>query len=257
MDRSNRYEAAFEAFLRQHRYAYVAVNEQRRTVLGAAPIKNLDFIVCDPADDLRLVLDVKGRRFPAGPRQRPRRVWECWSTAADVADLQRWADAFGAGRGRCWCSSTSWPAMSNPRRTLGICGNGAVVVTCSAPSRSPPTAPPCASAVRSGARSICPAPRCASWPDPSAPSPVPRPPTPPGPTWECLSFEVKPPRCSSRNWQRVLECATAWPPREISSTCIQIQQGGQAVAHGSARAASFRRHSGPCSRTGRRRIHLL
>jgi hypothetical protein len=97
MDRGNRYEAAFEAYLRHYCYAYVAVNEQRRTVLGAAPIKNLDFIVCDPAGDTRLMIDVKGRRFPYGPPQRRRRVWECWTNAEDVTDLQRWADAFGSG----------------------------------------------------------------------------------------------------------------------------------------------------------------
>lgn len=95
MKRSSRYEAAFEAYLRQQRFAYVAVNEQRRTVLGDESIKNLDFIVCGP--DVRLMIDVKGRRFPAGPPERPRRVWECWSTAEDVADLQRWAVAFGPG----------------------------------------------------------------------------------------------------------------------------------------------------------------
>jgi hypothetical protein len=97
MDRGNRYEAAFEAYLQAHRHAYVAVNEQRRTVLGDAPIKSLDFIVCNPRADRRLLIDVKGHRFPGGPPERRRRVWECWAGVEDVADLLRWADAFGRG----------------------------------------------------------------------------------------------------------------------------------------------------------------
>src|SRR5207247_1538953 len=43
----------------------------------------------------RLVVDVKGRRFPAGPPQKPRHVWECWSTRDDVDGLGRWADQLG------------------------------------------------------------------------------------------------------------------------------------------------------------------
>ncbi|MFL5243819.1 MAG: HYExAFE family protein, partial [Gemmataceae bacterium] len=62
MDRSNHYEAAFEAYLRWHRYCYVAVDETRRAVLGETRVKNLDFIVYGEPD-ARLLIDVKGRRF--------------------------------------------------------------------------------------------------------------------------------------------------------------------------------------------------
>jgi hypothetical protein len=96
MDRSNHYEAAFEAYLQGHRLGYVAVDESRRTTLGEGPVKNLDFIVYG-GQGARLLVDVKGRRFPAGSPGRWRRVWESWSTEEDVEGLQRWAETFGSG----------------------------------------------------------------------------------------------------------------------------------------------------------------
>src|SRR5579872_4548498 len=96
MDRSNHYEAAFEAYLQWHRLCYVGVDETRRAFLGDKPVKNLDFIVLTGAG-ARLLVDVKGRRFPGGTAGRERRVWECWSTLDDVSGLERWAELFGAG----------------------------------------------------------------------------------------------------------------------------------------------------------------
>jgi hypothetical protein len=95
MDRSNHYEAAFEAYLQWHRLCYVAVDETRRTWLGDLRVKNLDFIVHGDAG-ARLLVDVKGRCFPSGG-DRPRRVWESWSTRDDIDGLQRWAELFGPG----------------------------------------------------------------------------------------------------------------------------------------------------------------
>src|SRR5262249_50736315 len=94
MDRSNHYEAAFEAYLQWHRLCYVAVDETRRAMLGETPVKSLDFVVYGEGGS-RLLVDVKGRRFPAGPSAKPRRVWECWSTREDIDGLQRWAERFG------------------------------------------------------------------------------------------------------------------------------------------------------------------
>ena len=65
MDRSNHYEAAFEAYLQWHRLCYVAVDETRRAMLGETRVKSLDFIVYGP-HGARLLVDVKGRRFPGG-----------------------------------------------------------------------------------------------------------------------------------------------------------------------------------------------
>jgi hypothetical protein len=93
VDRGNHYEAAFEAFLQAHRLPYVAVDETRRAQLGDASMKSLDFIV-HAAGGVRLLVDVKGRRFPGKAN---RRVWESWSTREDVAGLERWGDLFGPG----------------------------------------------------------------------------------------------------------------------------------------------------------------
>lgn len=94
MDRSNHYEAAFEAYLNWHQLGYIAVDESRRTFLGETRVKNLDFIVHDGSGALLLV-DVKGRRYPSGPPERPRRVWECWATLEDIEGLVRWQALFG------------------------------------------------------------------------------------------------------------------------------------------------------------------
>jgi hypothetical protein len=93
MDRSNHYESAFEGYLQAHRFGYVAVDETRRALLGEDRIKSLDFIV-HGAGGARLLVDVKGRRFPGGTEQR-RRVWECWSTLDDIHGLEQWARLFG------------------------------------------------------------------------------------------------------------------------------------------------------------------
>jgi hypothetical protein len=94
MDRSNHYEAAFEAYLSWHQLCYIAVDESRRTFLGETRVKNLDFIVHGD-DSSVLLVDVKGRRFPSGPSEHPRRVWECWATGEDIDGLLRWQELFG------------------------------------------------------------------------------------------------------------------------------------------------------------------
>jgi hypothetical protein len=96
MDRGNHYEAAFEAYLQWHRLGYVAVDESRRAMLGETRVKSLDFLVFGP-QGAQLVADVKGRRFPGGRPERPRRVWECWATQDDVDGLQQWAELSGPG----------------------------------------------------------------------------------------------------------------------------------------------------------------
>ena len=41
--RHNHYELAFEAYLRHERVAYVAVDEQRRSLIAGGSLKNLDY----------------------------------------------------------------------------------------------------------------------------------------------------------------------------------------------------------------------
>lgn len=94
-NRHNHYEAAFEAYLRYERLAYVAVDEQRRALTGDASLKSVDFIVTPAAGGTSWLIDVKGRRFPAGRKQR--QYWKNWSTRDDVDSLTRWRARFGPG----------------------------------------------------------------------------------------------------------------------------------------------------------------
>ena len=96
MNRDNHYEAAFESFLRTRGVAVVAVDEARRSYLDEESIKSPDFLVVGP-HDARLVVDVKGRKFPGGPVEHPRKVWQNWCEAEDVHALTRWAARFGEG----------------------------------------------------------------------------------------------------------------------------------------------------------------
>jgi len=96
MDRANHYERAFEAYLHARGLCGVAVDETRRSQFADAPLKSIDFIV-HSASGAKLLVDIKGRRFPTGQAGRERRVWECWSTADDISGLERWVALFGAG----------------------------------------------------------------------------------------------------------------------------------------------------------------
>jgi hypothetical protein len=90
-NRGNHYEAAFEAHLDGLRASYIRIDESRRTRLGDASLKSLDFIVhgCDGS----WLVDVKGRRFPAGGEQR--QYWKNWSTRDDLRAMAAWQDLFG------------------------------------------------------------------------------------------------------------------------------------------------------------------
>ena len=96
MDRSNHYEAAFEAYLQWQRYCYIAVDETRRAMLGTTSVKSLDFLVYGDGT-ARLLVDVKGRRFPGQSKGKERFVWECWSVLEDIDGLERWRALFGDG----------------------------------------------------------------------------------------------------------------------------------------------------------------
>jgi hypothetical protein len=93
--RDNHYELAFEEFLRRRRTAYLAVDEARRALAGAASLKSLDFLVAAPAGGGWLV-DVKGRAFPAGTG---RQYWRNWSTQDDLSSLARWEQVLGGAYG--------------------------------------------------------------------------------------------------------------------------------------------------------------
>lgn len=91
--RSNHYEAAFEAYLRQRRLPYVAVDEQRRTLTPLRSLKSLDFIVTASGTQ-QLLIDVKGRKFPSGSNGHR---WENWTDSEDLPQLLMWEGLFGSG----------------------------------------------------------------------------------------------------------------------------------------------------------------
>jgi hypothetical protein len=90
--RDNHYELAFEEFLRSRKYPYVAVDEKRRSLVGGASLKSLDFIV-SPVLGGSWLVDVKGRHFPAG--KSGKQFWKNWSTRDDLRSLWRWERLFG------------------------------------------------------------------------------------------------------------------------------------------------------------------
>ena len=96
MKSDNHYEAAFDAFLRERGAAVVPVVEARRSYLDPGEVKSPDFLVVAPS--AKLVVDVKGRKFPGtGKGGKSRHVWHNWCEREDVVSLERWAERLGEG----------------------------------------------------------------------------------------------------------------------------------------------------------------
>ena len=91
--RTNPYEVALEAFLRAEKIPYIAVDERRRSLYGAGSLKNLDFIATPPGAEMSWLIDVKGRRFPSG---RKNRYWKNWTTTDDLQSLSQWQQLLGS-----------------------------------------------------------------------------------------------------------------------------------------------------------------
>src|SRR3954469_24399173 len=92
-NRSNHYEAAFEAYIRSIRIPRVAVDEAKRAFFGDEGVKNPDFLLY-PRYSSNLVVEVKGKR---GKNAAGRRPWENWVTTDDLDGLARWQEMFGPG----------------------------------------------------------------------------------------------------------------------------------------------------------------
>lgn len=90
--RENHYDAAFEAYLREHGVPHVAVDETHRSPGGGETLKSLDFIVSPIETSASFLVDVKGRQFPAGRR---RQFWRNWTTGDELQSLARWELLFG------------------------------------------------------------------------------------------------------------------------------------------------------------------
>ena len=72
-NRSNHYEAAFEAFIRSLRVPCVAIDEAKRAIFGEEGLKNPDFLLY-PRFGTNLVVEVKGKRSKNASR--PARLGE-------------------------------------------------------------------------------------------------------------------------------------------------------------------------------------
>lgn len=94
MKPDNRYETAFADHLRGLGVPFVPISEIRRSRFGELSVKSADFLVL-PESGRKLVVDVKGRRYPSGSARSPRKVWENWATAEDLEGLGRWSHQLG------------------------------------------------------------------------------------------------------------------------------------------------------------------
>jgi len=113
--RRHHYEQAFEAYIRQERIPYVAVNEAKKALLPAGAslrllpadpesgiqsqsLKSFDFVVY--GSGLNLLTEIKGRRLTprssraAQLRPTTRRL-ESWVNADDVRSMLHWQALFG------------------------------------------------------------------------------------------------------------------------------------------------------------------
>lgn len=106
--RRHHYEQAFEAYVRQERIPYVAVNEAKKALLPAetplrfeadgpdsATLKSFDFVVYGRG--LNLLTEIKGRRLAPRATGRPlsARRLESWVNADDVRSMLHWQELFG------------------------------------------------------------------------------------------------------------------------------------------------------------------
>jgi hypothetical protein len=92
-DRKVHYEAAFEAFLRDRRIPYVAVDEAKKALFSNAKLKSFDFVVYS-VNGPNLLVDVKGR---SARDASSRRSFQTWATERDIDDLMQWEQVFGDG----------------------------------------------------------------------------------------------------------------------------------------------------------------
>ncbi len=84
----NRYESAFERFLRSRRLPFLSNRQERRFLLpNGSTLKNFDYLVTS-ATGQNWIIDVKGRRFPGGLHSP--KYWKNWTTRDDLAGLLRW-----------------------------------------------------------------------------------------------------------------------------------------------------------------------
>lgn len=91
----NRYEVAFERFLRSIRRPFLSNRQERRFLLeNDSTLKNFDYVV-SAASGSNWIVDVKGRRFPGGSHSV--KYWKNWTTRDDLVGLLHWEEVLSAG----------------------------------------------------------------------------------------------------------------------------------------------------------------
>ena len=82
-----------------------------RSLLDDDSVKSPDFLVVGPTD-VRLVVDVKGRKF-GGTAEKPRRIWQNWCNRDDVTSLESWTEHLAPASMAYWHSSINSRPSSN------------------------------------------------------------------------------------------------------------------------------------------------
>lgn len=97
MKTDNHYELAFAAWMRILERPFVAVRETTRVRIPDATLKNPDFLVYGrEANEMNLIVDIKGRRYPGGSDAAPLYSWQNWVGEEDIEALSRWEQYCGA-----------------------------------------------------------------------------------------------------------------------------------------------------------------
>jgi len=91
----NKYERAFENWLKDSRIQYIAIDDHKKAVFARCKIKSFDFLLY-PRSGRTIIAEVKGRKF-RGTSFAKLTALECWVTTEDVDGLARWQQIFGPG----------------------------------------------------------------------------------------------------------------------------------------------------------------
>lgn len=91
----NKYERAFENWLKDSRIQYIAVDDHKKAMFTRCKIKSFDFLLY-PRSGQTIIAEVKGRKF-IGTSLAKLTGFECWVTTEDVDGLAAWQKVFGPG----------------------------------------------------------------------------------------------------------------------------------------------------------------
>ena len=91
--RPNHYERAFRNWLIDSNIKHIAVDEQKRAVFKNSKIKNFDYLIYPPREQI-IAAEVKGRKFK-GKSFAKLAGFECWVTTDDIAGLEYWQQVLG------------------------------------------------------------------------------------------------------------------------------------------------------------------